>query len=223
MLVCVWPHTPHSHFLYPLFALPHRPTQQQVFFTPEWQLIAELCRIANHLPSKTEILINHTLLFFLHIEHMVVRTTDHQMMAATIGSDVVLPCSIPDIKSCSSVSWTKSSEMPFQVVIAGNVNPPTNHKLSLRSDCSLRISQVANDDARTYICSNGVQNANVSLYIVERKWNSLGPFVCNRALEKVMTVLYCFYFINFCFLCFLIHQLTLGMLLRTMWWSFSVF
>ncbi|XP_075883004.1 uncharacterized protein LOC142888514 isoform X2 [Nelusetta ayraudi] len=92
--------------------------------------------------------------------------SDHLMMAATIGDDVVLPCRIPDIKSCSSVSWTKAGDLTSQVVSAGRVTPPNNHKLSLQQDCSLRVSQVTYDDARTYICSNGVQNTNVSLYIV---------------------------------------------------------
>lgn len=103
------------------------------------------------------------------MEHVVVCSTDHLMMAATIGDDVILPCRIPDIKSCSSVSWTKAGDLTSQVVSAGRVMPPNNHKRSLRRDCSLRVSQVTYDDARTYICSSGVQNANVSLYIVARK------------------------------------------------------
>lgn len=106
------------------------------------------------------------LIFSLTHTAVGLQSSDHLMMAATIGDDVVLPCRIPDIKSCSSVSWTKAGDLTSQVVSAGRVMPPNNHKLSLRWDCSLRVSQVTYDDARTYICSNGVQNANVSLYIV---------------------------------------------------------
>lgn len=122
------------------------------------------------------------------MKHVVVFSTDHLMMAATIGDDVVLPCRIPDLRSCSSVSWTKAGDLTSQVVSAGSVTPPNSHKLSLQRDCSLRVSQVTYDDARTYICGNGVQNANVSLYIVARKCNCPGSGASNHILEKMMTV-----------------------------------
>lgn len=100
---------------------------------------------------------------------MIVCSADHLLMAAPLGDDVVLPCNIPDLESCSSVSWAKAGDLTIQVVSAGRVTPPNSRKLSLRLDCSLGVSQVSYDDARNYICSNGVQNASVSLYIAERK------------------------------------------------------
>lgn len=101
----------------------------------------------------------------------VVWPTDHLMMFATLGDDVILPCSIPDIKSCSSMNWTKAGAFGSvsEVVRAGRVMPSNTLRLILQWDCSLKISQMIPDDARIYTCSNGALNASVSLHILERK------------------------------------------------------
>lgn len=102
---------------------------------------------------------------------MLAWPTDHLMVFATLGDDVILPCSIPDIKSCSSMNWTMAGAFgsASEVVRAGRVMPSNTLRLILQWDCSLKISQLTLDNARIYTCSHGALNASVSLHILEGK------------------------------------------------------
>lgn len=92
-------------------------------------------------------------------------------MFALLGDDVTLPCGIPSIKSCSSISWSVAGEFGSvsEVVKAGRVMPPNVHRLGLLQDCSLKINQLILNDARIYSCDDGALNSSVSLHFLERE------------------------------------------------------
>lgn len=92
-------------------------------------------------------------------------------MFALLGDYVTLPCDIPFIKSCSSISWSMAGEFGSvsEVVKAGKVTPPNIHRLGLLKDCSLKINQLILNDARIYFCNGGEHNSSVSLHILERE------------------------------------------------------
>ncbi|XP_056901398.1 uncharacterized protein LOC130532665 isoform X3 [Takifugu flavidus] len=85
------------------------------------------------------------------------------------GDDVTLPCGVPTVNTCSSVSWNVIGEFGSvsAVVNAGTVMDPYMPRFRLLKDCSLKINDLILTDARTYLChSNGI-HSNVSLYIIE--------------------------------------------------------
>lgn len=98
------------------------------------------------------------------------------MTFALPGDDVTLPCGIPSIKSCSSISWSRAERFytVSEVVKAGQVTPPTIPRLSLLKDCSLNIRRLMLDDARVYWCDSGALNSSVSLHILERELSPRG-------------------------------------------------
>lgn len=82
---------------------------------------------------------------------------------------MTLPCGVPTVNTCSSVSWNVMGEFGSvsAVVNAGMVMDPYMLRFSLLKDCSLKIKDLILVDARTYFChSNGI-NSSVSLHIVE--------------------------------------------------------
>lgn len=102
--------------------------------------------------------------------------TGHLMMFALPGDDVTLPCGIPSVKSCSSISWsmTEVFDTVSEVVKAGRVTPPNVPRLSLLKDCSLNIRRLMLNDARVYSCDSGALNSSVSLHILERELSPPG-------------------------------------------------
>lgn len=89
--------------------------------------------------------------------------------------EVTLPCGVPPVKPCSSVSWSVMGEFGSvsAVANAGSVMAPYKLRFGLLKDCSLKINNLNLNDARTYWChSNGI-NSSVSLHIVEREGNIL--------------------------------------------------
>lgn len=92
-------------------------------------------------------------------------------MFALLGDAITLPCSIPSIKSCSSIDWNMAEMFGAvtKVVTAGRVTAPNSLRLGLLKDCSLEINHLVLDDARLYSCDSGALNSSVSLQILERK------------------------------------------------------
>lgn len=139
-------------------------------------------------------------------------------MVAVEGDNVTLPCGIPSIKTCSSISWDMSAEFNLTDEIIKKEKPtaPNSHRYRLLKDCSLQITQLVLNDARLYTCKRGTLKSSVSLRIL-----------CSK----------CFCFTpSFCFFCFtyrnskqkyhnafFIHQLLKGHFLQmTKRWSFIV-
>lgn len=107
-----------------------------------------------------------------------------QMLFAIKGDQIVLPCGLPNIESCSRVKWnvTKRYGLGTEVVKNGRV---TNPKHRLLKDCSLEITDLVLDDANTYSCESGNLISSVSLRILESKWECASH---NYEGEYVMTV-----------------------------------
>lgn len=92
-------------------------------------------------------------------------------MFALLGDSITLPCAIPSIRVCSSITWSFAGQFQSitEVVKAGRVKSPNNPRLVLLRDCSLQIRHLVLDDARIYSCDNGKRNSSVSLQILESK------------------------------------------------------
>uniref|UniRef100_A0A3P8NCH8 Ig-like domain-containing protein n=1 Tax=Astatotilapia calliptera TaxID=8154 RepID=A0A3P8NCH8_ASTCA len=73
------------------------------------------------------------------------------------GDNVTLPCGIPSIKTCSSISWDMSAEFNLTDEIIKKEKPtaPSSHRYRLLKDCSLQITQLVLNDARLYTCKSG--------------------------------------------------------------------
>ncbi|XP_045901209.1 uncharacterized protein LOC123968461 isoform X4 [Micropterus dolomieu] len=97
------------------------------------------------------------------------QSSDHLVMFALLGDAITLPCSIPSIKSCSSIDWNMAEMFGAvtKVVTAGRVTAPNSLRLGLLKDCSLEINHLVLDDARLYSCDSGALNSSVSLQILE--------------------------------------------------------
>ncbi|XP_044213883.1 uncharacterized protein LOC122986657 [Thunnus albacares] len=98
------------------------------------------------------------------------QSSDGQLvMFALLADNVILPCGIPSIKSCSSTNWNMIGEFRSvtEVVKEGKVTRPNAHRLILLRDCSLQINHLVNNDARLYTCESGSFNSSVSLKILK--------------------------------------------------------
>ncbi|GLD63552.1 casein kinase II subunit beta-like protein [Lates japonicus] len=98
-----------------------------------------------------------------------VLSSDHLVVFALPRDSITLPCGIPSIRSCSSINWTMAGHFGTvtEVVKAGKVTAPSFDRLSLLSDCSLKIYHPALDDARLYSCDSGSLKSGVLLLIPE--------------------------------------------------------
>ncbi|XP_026040586.1 uncharacterized protein LOC113032125 isoform X1 [Astatotilapia calliptera] len=90
------------------------------------------------------------------------------LMVAVEGDNVTLPCGIPSIKTCSSISWDMSAEFNLTDEIIKKEKPtaPSSHRYRLLKDCSLQITQLVLNDARLYTCKSGTLKSSVSLRIL---------------------------------------------------------
>ncbi|KAL3980879.1 ubiquitin carboxyl-terminal hydrolase 5/13 [Sarotherodon galilaeus] len=90
------------------------------------------------------------------------------LMVAVEGDNVTLPCGIPSIKTCSSISWDMSAEFNLTDEIINGEKPtaPNSHRYRLLKDCSLQITQLVLNDARLYTCKSGTLKSSVSLRIL---------------------------------------------------------
>ncbi|XP_039973232.1 uncharacterized protein LOC120783905 isoform X2 [Xiphias gladius] len=98
-----------------------------------------------------------------------VQSSDHLVLFALPRDSVTLPCGIPPVRSCSSISWNMTGEFGSvtEVVKAGRVTAPNLHRLGLLKDCSLEIHRPVLNDARFYSCYSGALSSGVSLQSLE--------------------------------------------------------
>nr|XP_046256676.1 uncharacterized protein LOC124065373 [Scatophagus argus] len=96
------------------------------------------------------------------------QSSDHLMMFALPGDDVTLPCGIPSVKSCSSVSWSMAEQFGSVTVVAraGKVTAK-DVRLGLLKDCSLQMHHLTLNDARLYSCDSGELTSSVQLQILQ--------------------------------------------------------
>ncbi|KAF7665746.1 hypothetical protein LDENG_00132660 [Lucifuga dentata] len=115
----------------------------------------------------------------------MIKYADHLVMFASLGDHITLPCVIPSVSTCSSISWNMAGEFGSvtQVVAAGRITASKSHRLSLMQDCSLQINHLEIDDARLYTCNSGTFNSSVSLEILQ--------ITQTKTAEKGKTELHC--------------------------------
>lgn len=82
---------------------------------------------------------------------------------------MTLPCGVPTVNTCSSVSWNVMGEFGSvsAVVNTGTVMDPYMPRFRLLKDCSLKINDLIMNDARTYFCHSKGINSSVSLHIIK--------------------------------------------------------
>ncbi|KAM3616388.1 uncharacterized protein V6R79_017054 [Siganus canaliculatus] len=97
-----------------------------------------------------------------------------KFMYSLLGSEVLLPCAKPLSPGCSSVSWTfyKGGQVVYITEVdRGRVNQDSNRssRMSVTSNCSLRLRDLRTDDAGSYVCQRhreAVANVYLSLLSV---------------------------------------------------------
>lgn len=121
--------------------------------------------------------------------------TDHLRMISLQGGSVTLPCGIPSVKSCSTVSWLMGESFGTldEVVKAGRVTAPSGHRHTVLKDCSLEITHLVLDDARFYLCQSESLNSSVSLQLLQSKWLVVVPHVIFREHQKMTAVAFFFH------------------------------
>lgn len=140
-------------------------------------------------------------------------------MVAVEGDNVTLPCGIPSIKTCSSISWDMSANFDLTDEIINGEKPtaPNSHRYRLLKDCSLQITQLVLNDARLYTCKSGTLKSSVSLRILCSKCFCFTPSFCFFVLHREIVNK------NITMLTFFIHQLLKTHFLQmTNRWSFIV-
>uniref|UniRef100_UPI003AB00819 uncharacterized protein n=1 Tax=Centroberyx gerrardi TaxID=166262 RepID=UPI003AB00819 len=108
-----------------------------------------------------------------------VRGRDNSVFVySTVGGEVLLPCATMLLPNCSCSSWIfyKGGQVRYsQEVIGGEVQKESDKssRLSVASDCSLRVRDLKAEDAGSYQCEQRlteggprVQNTNVYLSLL---------------------------------------------------------
>ncbi|XP_074539359.1 uncharacterized protein LOC141800594 [Halichoeres trimaculatus] len=104
-------------------------------------------------------------LFSLTFSAARLQSTGYSPMFASLGESVTLPCGVPSITSCSSVSWNRPETLT-KVVKEGLVTEEFAPRFSLLQDCSLKINHLELRDAHPYSCESGGLTSGVSLSIL---------------------------------------------------------
>lgn len=100
-------------------------------------------------------------LLFSTLTETALCTSD--VMVATLGGSVTLPCAASNGPHCSSVTWTRiNSDLPL--VSAGQERAPN---IKLLRNCSLQISNIHDTNVTTYKCGDGKNISSVDLRILD--------------------------------------------------------
>ncbi|XP_029923699.1 uncharacterized protein LOC115370700 [Myripristis murdjan] len=90
---------------------------------------------------------------------------------APVGDDVTLPCGDVPRRDCSSVSWSfyKGGDVRYtQEVLRGTVSEKSDKasRLSVSSNCSLRVRDLRAGDAGSYLCDqHGDGGTQINVYL----------------------------------------------------------
>ncbi|XP_039986668.1 uncharacterized protein LOC120791896 [Xiphias gladius] len=99
---------------------------------------------------------------------------DAVFVYSRLGGGILLPCTNLVSPDCSLISWTFYSGRQIsytQIVIGGRIsaNSDKSTRMSVTSDCSLRLHDLSSDDAGSYVCQkheNTITNVYLSLLAV---------------------------------------------------------